>query len=710
MHLTQANVRNYRRLEDVSVDFEERETAFVGPNNSGKTSVTDLFRLFLGGGEFTFFDFSASVTDHFNVFGEDAANDGSSLPAIDLDLWFSVDSKSDYGRVAMLLPDLLGEHHEVGLRLRFAVQDSVKLREDYAVRLAPNPEDTPTKPMTHYLSLPGVLTRHCGVEYYKLERAGSETAANLLPKDRGKPLLKSLIQVRYVEAQRGLDDHERGGSTLLSKVFTSFYRRHLDQAEASDEANLLIDKHNDGLTEHFGKVFAELLESLRGLGVPSVNDRTPRIISALQSEVALQSNTTLAYVDPARGHMLPESYNGLGVKNLIYMTLRICDHHLHWMQTKEARPACMVVFVEEPEVHLHAQAQQTFIGNVWSIIREAAEKCGQPGMAPQLVVTTHSSHVLDTVNFDHVRYFRRCYGAADKPGLSGMNASCVQNLKRFSPTEGVVPRNEGDGDGDGAANWDEEEISRFLKRYMRLTHCDLFFADAAVLVEGSAEKLLLSDMIDKSAPDLRRSYLTVLEVSGAYAHRFAGLMRFLGVPYLVITDIDSVAVVEGKKRPGVVRADHEGATTANGALKALLAVNSVQDCIDLSEEGQILDGGDCFVTYQKPSEIEGHDNAMHGRTFEDTFVYENIGLFRAGSLSLSCSFQVGSSHEEEYQAVFEAVHSRSFKKTEFALNMAHSKADWSTPDYIASGLRWLEQRLRVADAPQQEGAGNDGVE
>ena len=41
MRLAKAFIRNFRRLEEVEVDFEDSETVFVGPNNSGKTvSVT----------------------------------------------------------------------------------------------------------------------------------------------------------------------------------------------------------------------------------------------------------------------------------------------------------------------------------------------------------------------------------------------------------------------------------------------------------------------------------------------------------------------------------------------------------------------------------------------------------------------------------------------------------------------------------------------
>src|SRR6202000_627497 len=80
----------------------------------------------------------------------------------------------------------------------------------------------------------------------------------------------------------------------------------------------------------------------------------------------------------------------------------------------------------------------------------------------------------------------------------------------------------------------------FLERYLRLTHCDLFFADAVILVEGNVERLLMPQMIASVSPGLLSTYISVLEGGGAFAYRFRGLIEFLGLTTLVVTDIDSV--------------------------------------------------------------------------------------------------------------------------------------------------------------------------
>ena len=89
MKLSAIAIRNFRRLEDVSIDIEEKETIFVGPNNSGKISATAIFRCFLGGREFRIYDFSVARMADFEKFVE--SGNPADLPQISLDLWFTID-------------------------------------------------------------------------------------------------------------------------------------------------------------------------------------------------------------------------------------------------------------------------------------------------------------------------------------------------------------------------------------------------------------------------------------------------------------------------------------------------------------------------------------------------------------------------------------------------------------------------------------------
>lgn len=49
MHLAELRVRNFRKLKDVTLEFQSGLNILVGPNNTGKTAVVDALRALLGG-------------------------------------------------------------------------------------------------------------------------------------------------------------------------------------------------------------------------------------------------------------------------------------------------------------------------------------------------------------------------------------------------------------------------------------------------------------------------------------------------------------------------------------------------------------------------------------------------------------------------------------------------------------------------------------
>lgn len=676
MRIEKIEIRNFRRLETVRTAIEERETVFVGPNNSGKTSATTIFRCFLGQRKFQIYDFSVSKIADIDEFGVDG--DVKKLPAIELDIWFRIDPESiEFGRAFTLLPTLSDDFERLGIRLSFEATDSTRLREAYLSACPAEGENAATDSLSEYLARDSNLTSFFENSYYSLEETGDEASATPLESGEGKSLLGKLIRIDFVDAQRNMNDEEEHRAKRLSSAFAGFYRSNLEQIEAAAEAQQVIDEHNEKLTAHYAMQFSSLINVIQGLGVPSINDRDLQIVSTLSPESALRGNTNLLYVDAERNHKLPEVYNGLGFKNLIYMAIQAKHYHSQWLQTPVNRPLCHLVFIEEPEVHLHAQVQQAFISNIWDVLEASADAEGEQGLVPQLIVTTHSSHILDATDFAKVRYFRRCRLAGDDEDVKILNATEIHSLRDFQP-QAVETENQAATEG---------EALEFLKKYLRLTHCDLFFADAAILVEGAAEKLLLPEMIDDAAAELNTAYLAILEIGGAYAHRFDELLSFIKIPFLIITDLDSVSP-EGRHR--VCRADTKGALTSNASLKQLLDVSMVTELDGLSSEQKIDEARNRYIAVQGDTTVTEGDAqvSMRARTLEEAIVYQNFSLLRSGDLDIG--IDIPEDLNEAYEGIFSHISSSNFKKTDFAVSLLASDAEWETPDYIAEGLQWLK--------------------
>lgn len=681
MKITKVALRNFRRLEDVEIDFEVGETLFVGPNNSGKTSATTAFRLFLKSHDFKIHDFSVSRISDINDFGVTAENDEQvELPSIDMDLWLSIDPNMEFGSVFSLIPNISSSIESVGIRIRYRVKNSETLLLEYQSAYPQQDNRQRAKNLAYYLSISNNLSRHFTLEYFTLESSGDVVIAHHMDPDEAKVSLKALIRFDFVDAQRNIDDHEAARSTRLSAAFATFYRKNLQQAEVNEDANKVIDENNANLNAHYAEHFAGLMKVIHNLGVPSVNDRQLKLVSSLSPEAALQGGTSLLYLDPNLDHELPEAYNGLGFKNLVYLAIQVSHFHLQWINTKEKRPYCQMIFIEEPEAHLHSQVQQIFIANIWEIVRKAANESGEPDKVPQLTISTHSSHILDAVDFKKVRYFRRSVLNGEDPSKAiTLNASNVLSLRSFCPS--MVS-------ADGSPE-DSEGTLKFLKKYMKLTHCDLFFSDAAILVEGTVEKLLLPEMINKSAPELNRVYLTTLEVGGAYASRFSSLLSFLGMPYLVITDLDSV---DPRKNRSACRADTAAAVTSNPSLKFYLNISSISDLSVLGEAEKVVSNNLGYIAFQQPTPVDGYGLGLTltGRTLEETFIYQNITIFSEGRIPTGISFT--GKTEDDHELVYQAIRGSSFKKTEFALNIISSTEDWEVPEYISEGLLWLKRK------------------
>lgn len=257
MRVSSISIQNFRRLENVQIDIEERESIFVGPNNSGKTSATAIFRCFLGGRDFKIHDFSVARIADFDAFT--ATDDASKLPKISLDLWFTIDPTSiAFGRVFTLLPKL-SDFTRVGIRLSYEVADAKTLRESYDAAYPLNKDDgTRAKTLPQYLALDGNLGRHFAVCYFSLDEkrqdgAPTETLTSQLAPDEGKRLLKHLIRVEFVDAQRNINDDDSSRSNRLSSAFAAFYQKNLEQAGHAADAHSVIDANNKLLTEHYAK-------------------------------------------------------------------------------------------------------------------------------------------------------------------------------------------------------------------------------------------------------------------------------------------------------------------------------------------------------------------------------------------------------------------------------------------------------------------------
>lgn len=778
MHIQQVEVGNFRKLQRVRVDFAEKTTVFVGANNSGKTSAMVALRHFLvDRTDFSINDFTLSNWARLDALAlawetlapgeqEKAFDWDAVLPH--LDVWLNVPAE-DLHFVQKILPTLDWAGAEIGVRLRYEPRDLQALKEEYlaaklaavAVMAAVQPPEgaaAAVQPMEGFALWPKSM-----MDFLSLRLRGAfEVRAYLLdpamlvsPKDglaspqalpvgsepiEGDPL-KKIIRIDEISAQRGFgfvtasthsdDPHEDGkarGGKKLSSQLRSYYTQHLDPFDQPEQKDLEALQALHGAQAAFGKrletCFSAALTELEEIGYPGVTDPKLTITSGIKPIDGLNHASAVQYEVPTHqgaaggfAHRLPEESNGLGYQNLVSIVFALMSFRDKWMKVGKAAkakgadealiPPLHLVLIEEPEAHLHAQVQQVFIKQAYDVLRKHDKLKDGKSLRTQLVVSTHSSHLAHEADFASLRYFRRLpVNAID----GSVPVSCVVNL---SETFGG-----------------EDETSRFVKRYLKATHCDLFFADGAVLVEGPAERILVPHFVRSRSQYeyLRRCYVTWLEIGGSHAHRLKSLIEHLGLTTLIITDIDA----KNAESKAVPPARGTGLRARNETLKTWVPKEEALDALlDKNPEEIVLtdkSGYAIRVAYQQPIQAtfrsEKPAEAL-ANTFEDALVYENIDLFKAkdgtgliGRLrrSLDDASDLGD------LAKLMSADLAKGGKAEFAMDLLYSDEvdSMKVPDYIDKGLLWLSGQLKrkedgisgkapPAIKPAAEGAGLEKV-
>tara|TARA_R110001583_G_scaffold21308_7_gene80938 strand:+ start:873 stop:3098 length:2226 start_codon:yes stop_codon:yes gene_type:complete len=729
MHLKALKIRNFRRLKNVTVELDKELSIFVGANNSGKTSTGHALQLFTSSlkNKFSVHDFHIDCWEDRNI---DGSTVEASPPVISLDIWFEI-TENDLHKVIELLPNLQWEGSIVGLRIEFSPINTLALIGRYQEALSKATENIRRdsdgeitfhpKPRNLIEYIEANLNSEYEFKYFVLDSSKFEKfneIASYTPDQintdkgkSGKEIINSLIKVDYLHAQRHLSDNVEGGRTEeLSKRLSRFYDHNLEKIGDDYDALEALSTSETRLNEHLDSVFSPTLSRLSQLGYPGLSNHHLLIKSSLNPTTVLSNNDGASvYYSPngaedQNSPILPDKYNGLGYKNLIYMVIELLDVHTQWLNIEDNRPPIHLIFIEEPEAHLHAQLQQVFIRKVLDIL-SLDESLSS--LQTQLVVTTHSTHILYERGFMPIRYFKR--ELLD-------NTTKVLNLSEFSNSFEV----------------DERPTRDFLQKYLKLTHCDLFFADAAIFVEGNVERLLLPEMIENSNPGLKSCYLTILEIGGAYGHKFKPLIEFLGLTTLIITDIDSVTGDSEIEEGGATEGINDGATlpdipveevdesddedspsgkacmveidnsvTSNQMLiQWLPRLNKISDLLLTNDDGKVSEDGLVRVAYQTEIEViwNGETESFTGRTLEVAFALDNLSWCQELDQK-NIKLRIPKNNEKTLAVLIEKIHNRvkssKFDKTGFALELLMKEnSEWNVPSYIKEGLDWLEGNLQ----------------
>lgn len=725
MKIQSVHIRNFRKLKNCHIDFGEKETVFVGANNSGKTSAISAIVWFLKNTEkFTLKEFTATNWSSINALGELWVRDETVDETLlnphrwdnlvpSLDIWITIEDGEQF-RVNHLIPSLTtwdgkkvgvrGQYEPKDIKMLYTAYKEAKMKaralestEEYTQ--ASSPELYPQN-LCDFLGKGANLRKYFDVKYYIIDPAldpDNEDAVQETPDEEleNNPLDK-LIKVDTILASRDFSDPE--GQTdndidTLSRQFQQYYKsRKLDEEDLTSEDLVLIGgitKANETYDEKLRRTFEDPVGELKNINYPGFQNPMIKIRSKIQIEEAIKHDSAVQFAIYGMEDLtLPEKYNGLGYRNLISIYLKLIDFRDRWLMTlndEENIEPIHIVFVEEPEAHLHAQAQQVFVKKAFEALCNSKLLKDNPWLCTQLVISTHSNHVVNELDLNSMRYFRRV--------LDGDNKLPISKVINLSSTFGT-----------------DKETQQFVTRYIRLTHYDIFFSDATILVEGPAEKILVPGFLSKAGMDSH--YISVIEVNGRHAHRFRKLIERIGIATLIVTDIDATEEIlgdDGKERhTAVVTAKGKGYNTGNPSiLDWLPEKRKIDDLLVLDGKDKLK--GNVRIAFQTPITVkwnkdEDNETEICPYTFEDALIFTNLELFRTEELkkmgtitTVANLLKKSKSANELQEKIFEKLEIKGgFSKADFAISLLYNDNlidNLIPPKYIQEGLDWMRTYL-----------------
>lgn len=690
MKLINVEIKNFRLLEKItgsnSVEFNEGTTVLVGKNNSGKTSSSYIFDIFLNGKSFSFDDFSTGTYDVFkNVFDEYCSKKDNveefedfllkaktKIPSIQLSIMVKYDENDDWNNIRPLLTSL-DENNTIKIIFDYSVVNPQLFFEELI-----QCEKNKKRSESFIDCIKKIYIKHYVVKIKPFSPNENSELIKLLD-------INKIIGTCFIVAQRRVEDSNSQTNSKLSIVFQKQYKQsenrnkdvHLEDKEFNELNNALADA-NTKVDKKLKKFFQQFTTSFTTFGYPNVEGSDIELKSSIMPS-NIFSSINLFYRD--KEYLLPEKYNGLGYSNLIYIISEILNFKSH---IEEKCTDLNLIFIEEPEAHMHPQLQNAFITKLNEFLQKNK-------INAQVIITTHSSHIVSNANFNSIRYFNRVEYHTQ-----------IKDLMKFKPLK----------DGNKIDN----ELIKFLKQYMTLVKCDMFFADKIILIEGVSERLLMPIFLQKVDASIKQinkklgtkykpiseQYVAVIEIGGAYMLKFKEFLEFLNVKTLLITDIDCCKKIRKRNKKGLLQIVQvawqikedvidELATTNETIINWMPKEKKIKALVNKKFEELVY--GQVGITYQR--NISDGADLKCGRTFEEAFIIDNSEYIlknknKLGSIKNKLKIYKNKINilNDSYE-IYKYIDSNN-KKSEFAFDvMFIDQNNWKVPSYIEEGLLWL---------------------
>ncbi|TKC19271.1 ATP-dependent nuclease [Robertmurraya kyonggiensis] len=637
------------------INIAPTTTLIVGKNNCGKTTIVNGLEKLLNNQEFKANDFNFSYLKKLLV--EYERNQSIiETPFLQFRIGIGIEDNSN-DLISNIIPFMILEdvdRSELEILIKVELDDQEIFKRDVKLLID---KYSGIERFDKFLQL--INTSQFNTNYYN---AGGEVVTSNFS-------INKLIELRAIKANN--IENEKSLSRAFSKIIEYRYKA-------------LFEEEGMNLDSQINLINEELTRLISNKHTKDINQSLEGIESREKLQVLLRADLTfqklmsnlIKYEYVERDINIPENQFGLGYTKLMMIIADLIDYMEKYPEDS-FNSKVNLISIEEPETFMHPQMQELFIKNINDTIGSLL-KSKNKNVNSQLIITTHSSHILNSKihsgnTFNNINYI-----------TIENNFTHIVNLH----DDIIIPKSQ---------SYDKQKREndlKFLKKHIKYKVSELFFSDAIIFVEGVTEETLLKYYIDKDEV-LNKYYISIFNIDGAHGLVYHELIKLLKVPTLLITDLD-IKRSETEKETFKQISNLTDRVTTNETIKKY---NSNYEKLDSLPNQLEIDN--MYIAYQ--TEVEGY----FATSFEEALILTNYKNVLLNSVLIKVKPKI-------YREIimtdkrFQKIKENSYKLQK---KLAKSKSDFanellykliiqeevvntpSMPRYIESGIIWLTKKL-----------------
>lgn len=414
-------VAGFRGIKEIEVSLP-RITLLIGMNNSGKTSLLKALNLALG-------DYSRHLSEEdFYI-----SNDRTPAPEILVDI--KILPVDDHGERT----DKFNEAWQEEFQDR--IQSEANSHQYVGLRTRSKRDEIKGGFKTSY----SVLRKWTDINNWLTENVEA-------PKTFAR--LTSILFIP-IDAQRDIHQEIREKSSLVGKVLSSV---KYDETEVSALERLIKEVNDLAITK--SSELSSLKTNLNKLSNSfEISGRAE--ITPFPRKIRDLSKYFSAHFGESEHSTFSMEYHGMGTRSWASILIVKAFTELQDKKYQEAeKPFFPILAAEEPEAHLHPNAQKT-------LYRQLEESKGQ------IIISTHSPYVAATADPIELRYLKKINDKISVRYLSLKPNNLDDESRKF------------------------DEDRRKLKREVIHSRGEILFSKAIILCEGETEEQALPLLFEK---------------------------------------------------------------------------------------------------------------------------------------------------------------------------------------------------------------------